>query len=85
MFSINPVMNRLGKVLILLVYISVTRRVMHFSIYMSLSMTTNTTPLSAVRIMQVLSFFRFCEDSLSSLVMLDLGAFDLATTYMTLV
>ena len=44
------------------------RRVIH------LSMTTNATPLSAVKIMQLLSF-RLHKATLFSLVMLDLGAF----------
>ena len=46
------------------------RRVIHFSMYVSLSMTTSATLLSAVRTIQLLSFFRLYRASLSSLVML---------------
>ena len=36
---------------------------MHFSMYEFLSMTTNATPLSAVRTKQLLSFCRLCKAS----------------------
>ena len=52
-------------------------------------MTTNATPLSAVKTKWLLSFCRLCKVSLSCLVMLDLGNLDLLlqleNTFLTLV
>ena len=50
---------------------------MHFSMYEFLSMTTNATPLSAVRTKWLMSFCRLCKAFLSCLVILDLGNLDL--------
>ena len=45
------------------------RRASHFVMYSVLSITTRATPLSAVTIMQSLSFLRFSSAKCSALVM----------------